>query len=370
MSKFTIADLVDAMEAIAPTHLAESWDNVGLIVGDRATRISSILLTIDYTDDVALEAKQIGANAIVSYHPPIFDALKRITSDRKTGLIFDAICRGIALYSPHTALDVVEGGTNDALADALALVDRSPLLPSTPTAQIKLVTFVPQNAIEQLGDALFDAGAGIIGDYTRCSFRSAGRGTFKGSASTNPTIGQPDQFEIVDEWKLETIVPMDRLEKVLEALRKNHPYETPAFDLIQLASQPDEKIGLGRIGQLPEPVTAEMAINLLKRGLQIDRVLHAGDPTRLVRTVAVCAGACGGENLSAAIARKADLYITGELRHHDALRALRAGVNVVCTLHTNSERIVLERLKSKLLGRLDGIEIHVSREDRDPFAVV
>lgn len=366
----TIGEMVDAMEEIAPTRLAESWDNVGLIVGDRARKISSVLLTIDYTPKVALEARQLGANAIITYHPPIFDAIKRVTSDGKTHLIFDAVQNGVALYSPHTALDVVEGGTNDCLADALVLTERRPLKPKSDSNQVKLVTFVPENAVQNVSDALFDAGAGIIGDYTRCSFRLQGRGTFKGSSASNPTVGQAGRFEMVDEWRIETIVPLDRLEGVLEALRKSHPYETPAFDLIQLASLPDPTIGLGRIGLLPESITAEMAINLLKRSLGIDRVLHAGDPKKLVRTVAVCAGACGGDLLSAAMGQRADLYVTGELRHHDALRAGSSGMNVVCALHSNSERRVLDHLRSKLAHRLAGIEITVSKMDHDPFEVV
>ncbi|HQY88745.1 MAG TPA: Nif3-like dinuclear metal center hexameric protein, partial [Tepidisphaeraceae bacterium] len=186
---------------------------------------------------------------------------------------------------------------------------------------------------------------------------------------SNPSIGKPGEFETANEWRIETVLPIDRVGRVLDALRKSHPYETPAFDLVQLATEPDSRIGLGRVGQFPESITAEMAVNLLKRSLGIDHVLHAGDPTKLVKKVAVCAGACGGDLLSAAIAQKVDLYVTGEMRHHDALRAIRSDVNVVCTLHSNSERIVLDRLKSKLAAQLNDLSIHISKQDRDPFGV-
>jgi dinuclear metal center YbgI/SA1388 family protein len=363
-----LAQLVSTMDEIAPVRFAEPWDNVGLLVGDPAQDVSGVMLTIDYTPEVACEAAGARANAVVAYHPPIFDAVKRVTSNGSTELVFDAIRRGVAIYSPHTALDAAPGGTNDMLADVLELRDRAPLkLAPTKATQYKLVTFVPHEALERVSRALFDAGAGRIGDYTSCSFRTPGTGTFFGEEGTNPAVGESGRLETAEEVRVETVVPIGRIEQVIRALRAAHPYELPAFDLNQLAAPP-ESIGLGRVGAVPEGVTADMLANRIKRELGIERLLVAGDPKRLVRRAAVCAGACGNL-LDDAIAHQVDLYLTGEMRHHDAIKAARAGVTVICTLHSNSERAVLKRVDEELRRRLPGLAVHVSQLDRDPFTV-
>ncbi|MCS7032537.1 MAG: Nif3-like dinuclear metal center hexameric protein, partial [Phycisphaerae bacterium] len=292
------------------------------------------------------------------------------TARGATGLIHDAIRRGIAIYSPHTALDVAEGGTNDVLADALSLTDRRPLKvrPARPT-QYKLVTFVPVDAVAQVSRALFEAGAGVIGNYSHCSFRTRGSGTFFGHGGTSPTVGQAGRLEEVEEVRLETVVPIDRAEPVVAALRASHPYEEVAFDLQVLAGDP-RPVGIGRIGRLPGDATADMLANLLRRALEIERLLVAGEATRLVKRVAVCAGACGGELLDEAIAQQADLYVTGEMRHHDALRAIRENVTVFCTLHSNSERAALRSLAGRLNEALPGLQILRSRQDHDPFSIL
>jgi hypothetical protein len=232
----------------------------------------------------------------------------------------------------------------------------------------KLVVFVPKEDADRVADALFDAGAGHLGDYSRCSFRAAGTGTFLGDEKTNPAIGERGQFERVDEVRVEMLVPIADTGRVIDALRKAHPYEEPAFDLFALASLPSP-LGIGRIGRLPSAITLEMVANLLKRGLGVDRLLVAGDPDAMVSTVALCAGA-GGELLKHAIAKRVDLYVTGEIRHHDALAATRAGVNVLCTLHSNSERATLLPLAERLGQALPSVSFSVSTADRDPFSIV
>jgi dinuclear metal center YbgI/SA1388 family protein len=363
-----LEELVQAMEQIAPTRHAESWDNVGLLVGDPQQDVSRAMLTIDYTPEVACEAAGARCDAIIAYHPPIFSALKRVTSSGAGAAIYDAIRRGIAIYSPHTALDVADGGTNDVLADVLGMIDRSPLkLVETKANQYKLVTFVPVEYAEKVSRALFDAGAGRIGDYSSCSFQTKGTGTFFGEAGTKPAVGSAGKLEHADEIRVETVVPIAKLETVIRALRQSHPYEEPAFDLNQLAAPP-EAIGIGRIGKLPGEATADMLINRIKRELNIPHVLVAGDATRLVRRVAVCAGSCG-DVLDQLIAQKCDFYLTGEMRHHDALRAAARGVTVVCALHSNTERIALKRLQERLMQALPDLPSVLSQNDRDPFAV-
>lgn len=365
-----LSELLDAMEAIAPVHGAESWDNVGLLVGDAAQAVNAVLLCIDYTGAVAEEARQLGCDAIVAYHPPIFHPLKRITGPSP---LFDAIRRGVAIYSPHTALDVADGGTNDMLADVLGLTQRRPLRAVAPRAtHCKLVTFVPEPHVERLSAALFAAGAGRLGNYTQCSFRSAGTGTFYGQPGSNPSVGHSGRLEQVAEVRLEMIVPVADLSPVIEALRQAHPYEEPAFDLLQMAapvtgSGPHASFGQGRIGTV-SPAPRGTVIERIRAGLGVAHLLVAGPTDGTITRAACCAGACG-DLVDDALAQRAELYLTGEMRHHDALRAAAAGMTVVCALHSNSERGILRSVGTRLSQRLPGLNVHISQADRDPLVI-
>ncbi len=359
-----LTDLVAAFETIAPTCHAEAWDNVGLLVGDPQQSVARAMIAIDYTPEVACEAAGAKCDLIIAYHPPIFDAIKRITAG---SLVFDAIRRGAAIYSPHTAWDVAPGGTNDFLADVLGLENRSPLRSAAEKPrEYKLVTFVPRENLDAVSAALFAAGAGRIGDYSSCSFRTTGTGTFFGEAGTNPTVGESGKLEQVDEIRLETIVPISKVDAIVAALRKSHPYEEPALDLIQLATL-SEGFGQGRFGSMAPTPRAELFVKI-KRELGIDHLLIAGPTEGLVKSAACGAGACG-DMLNDAIAKKADLYLTGEMRHHDALKAANAGMTVVCTLHSNSERASLTRLRDRLAAAAPELALHLSQKDRDPFQV-
>jgi dinuclear metal center YbgI/SA1388 family protein len=357
--------ILKALEQIAPPASAEPWDNVGLLAGDPNQDISKIILTIDYSPPVAEEARANGCDLVVAYHPPIFQPLKRLAAG---SAVFDAIRRGVAIYSPHTDLDVAEGGTNDMLADVLGLSDRKPLkLGEAKGTQHKLVVFVPIEAVEKVSRALFDAGAGRIGNYSSCSFRSAGTGTFFGEAGTEPMVGQTGRLEKVDEIRLETVVPIGEVDSVIRALKASHPYEEPAFDLNVLAAPAGEK-GQGRIGSIPPTERGEL-FDRIKRELGIGHLLVAGPVDGTITRAAVCAGSCGNM-LDDAIKAKAELYLTGEIRHHDAVKAAAAGLTVVCTLHSNSERAVLKRL-AKRLGETPGMPgILVSSADRDPILIL
>ncbi|MDP9173431.1 MAG: Nif3-like dinuclear metal center hexameric protein [Planctomycetota bacterium] len=360
-----LSKVVESLEKLAPVHLAEPWDNVGLLAGDPDQKISRILLTIDYTPSVAAEAADAGCDLVVAYHPPIFAPLKRLAPP---SLVFDAIRRGIAIYSPHTALDAAEGGTNDMLADAIGMSDRGPLRVGAGKAtQYKLTVFVPEEKVDQVGQALFEAGAGRIGNYTSCSFRNTGTGTFFGQEGTNPAVGQSGRLERVPEVRLETVVPISKVSAVVYALRKSHPYEEPAFDLNVLAARP-QATGMGRIGKLAA-IARQDLLARIKRELQISHLLVAGPTGGNITRAAVCAGACG-EFLDEAIAGGAQLYLTGEMRHHDAIKAARAGVTVVCTLHSNSERAVLKRVLTHLSEILGMPPVVISAADHDPFTIL
>ena len=360
-----LSDVTCVLEDLAPLRYAESWDNVGLLVGDPTQDVKKAVFAIDYTKEVADEAKREGCDLVVAYHPPIFEALKRLSS---SSLVFDAVRRGVAIYSPHTALDVADGGTNDMLADALGLKDRQPLrMAAGKATQYKLVVFAPHDAADKVAGALFAAGAGRIGNYTSCSFRSPGTGTFFGEEGANPAVGEARRLERAEELRIETVLPIYRVEPVIRALRNSHPYEEPAFDLVQLAAPPEGK-GMGRIGSLDAPLSRRDLIARIKRELNLTHVLVAGPTDGVATKLACCAGACG-DLLTDALAQDADLYLTGERRHHDALKAAQRGMTVVCALHSNSERKVLGRFAAKLGEKLPGFPIHLSAGDRDPFQI-
>ena len=359
-----LSEIINAMEAIAPTRYAEAWDNVGLLAGDPKQDVTRAMLAIDYTGEVAAEAQAAGCDLIIAYHPPIFAAVKRLTAG---SLVFDAIRRGVAIYSPHTAWDVAPGGTNDFLADVMGVVERSALrLAEAKGTQCKLVTFVPEEKVEKVAQALFDAGAGRIGKYSSCSFRTEGTGTFFGEQGTNPAVGSSGTLQAVREIRLEMVVPNSVIGGVVQALRNAHPYEEPAVDLNVLAPLPDG-VGQGRIGTIAATSRRDL-VERVKRGLGLERVLVAGSIEGEATTVGCCAGACG-DLLNDAIARKVDFYLTGEMRHHDALRAAASGMTVVCTLHSNSERASLRRLGDRLSEQAAGLAVELSRADRDPFVV-
>jgi dinuclear metal center YbgI/SA1388 family protein len=364
-----VKDVVAVMEAWAPTSAAEPWDNVGLLVGDPEAEAKRVLLAIDFTRAVAAEAFAASASLVIAYHPPIFEGLKRLgpSSD-----VFRAIEQRVAIYSPHTALDVAEGGTNDVLADAVGLEARGPLRPvASKDAQYKLVVFVPEDHLEKVSEALFEAGAGRIGRYASCSFRSGGTGTFFGEEGTTPAVGQAGRLERASEVRLETVVPIDRVGAVVRGLRAAHPYEEPAFDLVRLAPPPvsgrHARAGMGRIGDLPAPVPRAEIVERVKRELGLPGVLVAGAIEGDARRVAVCAGACG-DLYKDALRERADVYVTGEMRHHDALAAAARGMLVVAALHSNSERKTLARVRERLTSKLGGrVEVTLSEADRDPF---
>ena len=283
--------LLTVLERIAPTRLAEAWDNVGLLCGDPDQDISRALLTIDYTVAVAEEGRSAGCDAVIAYHPPIFSGIKRISPN---SVVHDAMRRGIAIYSPHTALDVAEGGTNDVLAEVLGLEERTALkMIEAKSTWLKLVVFVPEEAVSKVSDAIFEAGAGHIRNYSHCGFQTSGTGTFLGEDGSNPAVGQRGRLETVAEVRLETVVLINCVDAVIAALRRSHPYEEPAFDLNLLAAAP-KGVGIGRIGALPTPVERVELFERVKTRLEIERVLVAGPADGPVQRVAVAAGAGGG----------------------------------------------------------------------------
>lgn len=369
-----VSDVIRALEAFAPPSLAAEDDNVGLIVGDPSANVAKLLLCIDLTESVLAEAAAAKARMIMSYHPVIYRPVHRVTA-ADAPIAYAAARRGLAVYSVHTAMDAAPGGTNDVLAEMMGLVNCRPLELMVLRRRCKVVAFVPPEDLSRVADAAFSAGGGRIGNYHDCAFFSHGIGAFCGGPGTHPKIGHPGEHEATEEIRLELVAPRSCVDDVCAAIRAAHSYETPAIDVYPLEDYPDG-CGLGRVGKLARPASAATLIARIKRAAGLKRVLVARPPKRgrsagaaaRVTTAACCAGSCGAL-IGRAIEAGATFYLTGEMRHHDALAATRDGMTVVCMGHSNSERIALPHLADWLKQMLPKLNVSISRSDRDPFQI-
>jgi dinuclear metal center YbgI/SA1388 family protein len=370
-----VEDVVGALESIAPSQYAANWDNVGLVVGSRRWRADSILLTIDLTEAVMREAADVRAQMIVSYHPPIFEPLKSLTdATSKQRIVLEAVENRIAIYSPHTALDAAPGGVNDWLAaclgqgDVRALQSREDLPESE---QCKIITFCPADAVDQIRNGLAAVGAGRIGRYQLCSFEIPGKGTFLGGEDTNPKVGRRGSLQRVDEVRLEMVCPKPALGLAMIALREFHPYEEPPIEIHPLLPRPQRSIGQGRRATLDQPASLRTLLERIKGHLGVRQLQVAiGDraPGKYAR-IGLCAGA-GGSLLDAAIDQGCEMFLTGEMRHHDVLAAQSRGCTVVLAGHTNTERGYLKVLRKKVIDVLPDLKISLSKRDADPLRVM
>ncbi|HXD85664.1 MAG TPA: Nif3-like dinuclear metal center hexameric protein [Urbifossiella sp.] len=362
----TVAEFVAYLERFAPPRLAAEWDNVGLLLGDPVAAVERVLTCLTLTPDVAAEAVVERANLVISHHPILFRGAKQLVVDRGDGAVVWPLARaGIAVYSPHTAFDNCAGGINDMLCRKLGIANARPLRPRDGSPQFKLAVFVPEADLAKVSDALFAAGAGIIGNYGQCSFRLAGQGTFFGSDAANPAVGQKGRREDVNEWRLEVVVAQAKLAAAVHAMRNAHSYEEPAFDVYSLKAMPAG--GEGRIGELTPAVTLGELAKRVKYELKAGFVQVVGDAARTVRTMAVACGAAG-EFLADSMRANADVFLTGELRFHDALTARTAGTAVLAAGHYATERPAVEELAAKLAADWPGLAAWPSRVERDPLA--
>ena len=372
-----IDDLSRAMERVAPSRFAEEWDNVGLLIGasDRALD-GPVLLTIDMTEAVVAEAVAMKCAAIIAYHPPIFRPIKRLTSATgRERMILSAIEAGMAVYSPHTALDAAPGGMTDWLADGvldrkgIVKADRRALRPRVEREfhqQVKIVTFVPEEKLDDIRAALATAGAGRIGNYELCSFSHHGTGTFRGNENSRPAVGEPGRLERVHEVRLEMVCSEKALALAVTTLREFHPYEEPAIDVFPLVGKPERRAGVGRRLVLDQPVGIDKLSERIKTHLGIPTLKVAAANDRPITYVGMVPGA-GAEVAPLALAEGCQAFVTGEMKHHEVLPMLDAGMSVILAGHTNTERGYLPVLAARLTTELAGVRFVVSKEDRSPF---
>lgn len=364
----TIGDVAAAMDHIAPPHLAQSWDRVGLLAGDPGAACRSVLLSIDLTGPVLAEAIDAKCGLVLAYHPPLFRPVGRLRADSggTDALVYRAIASGIAIYSPHTALDAAPGGTNDVMAGLCGLNDVEPFEYATPAGtQSKVVTFVPAKDVDRVAAAMSAAGAGRIGDYVMCSYRVSGEGTFYGTEGTSPRVGRRGRLEKVPEIRVEMVAPNQRLPEVIDALLSHHPYEEPAYDIYPLAAAPS--FGIGRVGQLPARTTLAALARKLRKATGSKIVSIVGPPDTPVTRAAVCVGAAGMLPFEKARSSDCDLVVTGEIRHHDALSLRRMGKTAIALGHWESERPALAPLAARLSQIVPGLSVRISAKDESPF---
>jgi dinuclear metal center YbgI/SA1388 family protein len=363
----TVSTVCAFLDRFAPPALAAEWDNVGLLLGDGAAEVRRLLTCLTVTPAVVAEAVEERADLIVSHHPIFFRGAKRLSTESPDGRLVWPLARsGVAVYSPHTAFDNTVGGINDILARRLGLIEVEPLRKQDSACKFKIVVFVPDADLVKVSNAMFAAGAGVIGQYEQCSFRLAGTGTFFGTDTANPTVGLKGQREDVSEWRLEVVCPDAALGNVLKAMRSAHSYEEPAFDVYPLRAPPGSG-GEGRIGALSAAIPLGELATTVRQALSAGATQLIGEPTRLVKRVAIACGA-GGEFLSDAIAANADIFLTGEMRFHDYLAAQAQGIALILPGHYATERPGIEELATKLQTEFADLTVWASRRERDPVS--
>lgn len=361
----TVAAIIDELNRFAPRDLAADWDNFGLLLGDRATPVGRVMTCLTVTPESAAEAVESGTQLIVTHHPILFRPVKQLTTDTPEGRMVLALIRaGVAVYSPHTAFDNTRDGINEALARRLGLTAIKPLRQREAARQCKIVVFVPDSDLGRVSDALFAAGAGNIGQYSQCSFRLAGTGTFFGSDATNPTVGQKGRREEVSEWRLEAVCPEASVPQAIAAMRKAHSYEEPAYDVYPLRPHPSP-LGEGRLVRIPQPTPLRGLAQTVQTTLQSGPVQMVGAPDRLIEQVAIVCGA-GGEFLSDAVRARADVLVTGEMRFHDYLSAQAQGLALILPGHYATERFGVEELANRIQRQWPELEVWPSRRECDP----
>ncbi|MCC8180056.1 MAG: Nif3-like dinuclear metal center hexameric protein [Planctomycetes bacterium] len=355
----TVRDVIAALERIAPPALALDWDPAGLAFGNPDAEVATVLVSLDATLAAAAEAKNAGAHMLVTHHPRIFHPLKTLAATDPDGnRAAELAATGLAVYSAHTSWDLAEGGTNDCLAALAGLVDPLPLAAAKTEKLVKLAVFVPIASVDQVREAVCKAGAGAIGNYSDCTFRAAGTGTFRCGRDTNPHIGRPGSFEEVAEERLETVVGEFSLPAVVDAMLAAHPYEEPAYDLYPLL-QPAKRYGIGRVGRLAKPETVRDLAARLAKATGSTMTQYFAATSRSVKTAAVWAGA--GPDADAVFASGAQTLVTGEIGFHDIESYAEKNVSVITLGHGFSEWPAMPPLANKLRQAVPGLNVKLAK---------
>ena len=314
-----VKEIIKVLEEIAPTYLQESYDNTGLLIGNLQNNVEKALISLDVTEALLQEAIDKKCNLIISHHPVIFNGLNKITrSNAVERIVETAIKHDINIYAIHTNLDNVDKGVNSIICDKIGLTNRKILAPKKEILR-KLVTFCPVDHAEKVRQAIFDAGAGHIGDYDSCSFNTSGTGSFSGSDESNPFVGEKGKLHYENEIRIETIYPVYYENSILKALFDAHPYEEVAYDIYFLGNK-FERVGAGMIGELANEMNETDFLKMLKQKFNSVCVRHSKLRNKQIKKVAVCGGS-GSFLIGNAKNAGADIFITGDIKYHEFFEA-------------------------------------------------
>lgn len=358
-----IQDVINHLEELAPLAYAEDFDNVGLLVGNKSTKIKGILVTLDTQESVVDEAITKKCNLIVSFHPIIFKGLKKLTGKNYVErVVMKAIKHDIAIYSIHTALDNTVTGVNNMICNQLELTNKRVLIPQSETIK-KLTTYVPKNDAEQLRTALFGVGAGSIGNYDNCSFNIEGYGTFNGNENSNPVKGQKGNTHTEEETKISITFPKHIESQVIKTLFQTHSYEEVAYEITTLENK-NQNIGMGMVGELEESMSETNFLNYLKTKMNTKCIRHSSFLNKKVKKVAVLGGS-GSFAIQAAKASGADAFITADLKYHDFFTAENS-ILLADIGHYESEQFTKNLLVAYLTKKITNFAIILSNTNTNP----
>jgi dinuclear metal center YbgI/SA1388 family protein len=364
-----LSDVIDVLDDAYPPGLAAEWDSVGLVCGDPSETVASVTLAVDATSDVLAEMPERAL--LLAHHPLLLRGVDTVAADTAKGALLHRLIRGgSALFTAHTNADSASPGVSDALAEALGLVVEDVLSPVADGVRLdKWVVYVPEARADAVREAMFDAGAGQIGDYSHCSWTVSGSGQFLPHEGASPAIGAVGAVERVSEDRIEVIAPARLRPRVLDAMRGSHPYEEPAFDVFALAPLPSD-VGIGRVCSLPSPEPLSVFVSRVARGLPRTSwgVRAAGDADAVVSRVAVCGGA-GDSLLDTVAAAGVQAYVTADLRHHPADEHLRTSdVALVDVAHWASEYPWCHQAAAVLRRHFtDALDVRISPVRTDPW---
>jgi dinuclear metal center YbgI/SA1388 family protein len=360
-----LKQITQYIESFAPLAFQESYDNAGLIIGHPDDEISGILITLDITEEILDEAISKKLNLIVCHHPIVFSGIKKLNGKNYIErCVAKAIKNDIAIYAAHTNLDSVFGGVNSKICEKLNLQNCRILAPTSGFLN-KLVTFVPVADAEKVRKALFEAGAGNIGNYDSCSFNQSGNGTFRGNDQTNPYVGEKNQLHSEEETRIETIFPKHIQSKVIQALLQAHPYEEVAYDIYPLDNEYTQA-GIGMIGELQEPSDELDFLRKLKETFNCEVVKHTQLLGKPIKKVAVCGGS-GSTYMGKAMAQKADIFISGDFKYHQFFDAENQ-IIIADIGHYESEQFTKEVFYELLTKKFPKFAVHLSDFSTNPVS--
>ncbi len=359
-----IKELINEIEIWAPLTYAESFDNVGLLVGDKEAKISGVLITHDTLEDVVDEAIAKNMNLIVSFHPIIFSGMKSFTGKNYVErVVMKAIKHDIAIYALHTALDNQYFGVSGILANKLGLQNQKVLIPQAKTL-LQLVTYVPVNDAEKVRQTLFDAGAGQIGNYSECSYNIEGKGTYKPNEKANPYLGKSGERHTEKEVRISVIFAKHLQPKVLQKLFETHPYEEVAYEIITLENN-NQEIGLGIIGDLPNEVDEQVYLATLKEKLQLSCIRYSNLRNKTIKRVAILGGS-GSAAISNAKRSGADIYITADVKYHEFYQG-ESQMVIADIGHFESEQYTKQFLYEQLTKKIRNFAVALSEINTNPI---